>query len=629
MKLTVGEAIVKFLDNQYTKIDSTEQKLVEYFYTIFGHGCVLGIGEALAETDHSFKVLQGKNEQGMALAAVAYAKEANRMKVIPCVSSIGPGSANMVTAAAVATVNNLPLLLLVGDTYASRKPDPVLQQVERADSALITTNDVFKPVAKYFDRVYRADMLMSALENAMRVLTNPSETGAAVICLPQDVQGESYDFDDTFFEKRVREIERPRPSESEIEKAVSLISKAKKPAIIVGGGARYSLCSEILTNISQNCTFPLLETQAGKSVVAGSHPNNLGGLGVTGNAAANLIASEADLIIAVGSRLTDFTTASKSLYPNAKIVSINISAYHSHKQDALSVTGDAKATLEIVAKRLYEIGYKTNLASEIKQAKELWKKEYNRLSKIAFCEKFVPEVTDRTQNTVEDFAKVFNTSITQTAAIAKVREVIAPDAVIVGASGSLPGCLQRMWETDSVGSYNMEYGYSCMGYEIAGAFGAKIAKPSKEVYAMVGDGSYLMMHSEMVTAVQNGVKINVLLFDNGGFGCINNLQMGKGIKSLATEFRDQNNNFLKIDYAMNAGAYGFKTYTARTLDELEKALKDSKSVKESVLIDIKVLPKTMTNGYGGFWYTGLNSLPRNEKQKQALLERDNKKIRRI
>lgn len=620
--MTVGEAIVRFLDNQYVSFDGKENKFAEGFFTLFGHGCVLGVGEALAMAKHSLKVYQGKNEQGMAHAAIAYAKQNNRRKILPCTSSIGPGAANMVTAAATATVNNVPLLLFPGDTYATRRPDPVLQQVEQSYNLNITTNDAFKPVVKFFDRISRPEMLESALLNALRVLTDPAETGAVAIALPQDVQGETYAFPAYLFEKRVTKIVRTLAPAEQLFDAVKLIKKSKYPLIIAGGGSRYSEAGAVIESFSKLYNIPVAETQAGKSVVPSSYPYNLGGIGVTGNAAANSIAQKADLVIGLGTRFSDFTTASKTLFGNAKVLTINTNVFHASKMGALSLTGDVKATLTELFTMLK--GYRAAYKNEVISARAEWEKEYSRLAAIEYKEGFTPEVTCGTPTTAEDFKKASGSALTQTRALAIVREMIPEDAIVVAASGSLPGCMQRMWKTDSPDSYNMEYGYSCMGYEIAGALGSKLAAPEKEVYAMVGDGSYLMLHSEMVTAVQENKKINVLLFDNGGFGCINNLQTGKGIDSLATEFRygaKADTDYFPIDYAMSAKAYGFKTYTVKTADELKEALADSLKKKRPVLIDIKVLPKTMTNGYeGGFWQVGATRAPRNETQKQALKE---------
>ena len=629
-KMSVGEAIVKFLDNQYVSYDGVVDKFVEGIFTIFGHGCVVGAGEALSHAEHSLKVYQGKSEQGMAHVAIAYAKQHNRRKILPCMSSIGPGSANMVTAAATATVNNIPLLLLCGDTFASRQPDPVLQQLEQPYDAGVTTNDAFKPVTRYFDRISRPEMTMSALINAMRVLTEPSMTGAVCLALPQDVQGEVYDFPQEFFNKRIHKITRPIAVSEQIDEAVELIKASKKPLVIVGGGSRYSEAGSVLADFAEEFNIPLSETQAGKSTLKSSLFYNLGGIGVTGNSASNTIAAECDLIIGVGTRFSDFTTASKSLFSDKKIISINLSNMHAYKLDSVAVVGDAKVTMEAIFNTLKKSNYKSGYKDEIKTSRDNWDKEMSRIgSKYYNKSDYVSENTIMTDNAVEDFAKVSGGRVCQTTAIKVIRDTIDKNAISVGASGSLPGCLQRMWTTDCLYSYNMEYGYSCMGYEIAGALGSKLASPSQEVYAMVGDGSFLMLHSEMVTAVQENKKINILLFDNGGFGCINNLQMGQGIKSLATEFRLRDSEdritsgqFLSIDYAQCASAYGFVSMSVRTIEELKDALIASLSETRSVLIDIKTLPKSMTNGYGAWWNVGINQLPRNSAQADALADRE-------
>ena len=628
MRLTVAEALIKFLDNQYVSFDGNENKFIEGIYTIFGHGCVVGIGEALSQNNHSLKVFQGRNEQGMAHVAASYAKQNNRRKIIPCVSSIGPGAVNMATAAAMATVNNLPLLLFPGDTFATRQPDPVLQQVEQEYDLNLTSNDVFKPIVKYWDRIARPEQLMRAMLSAMRVLTSPN-TGAVCIAMPQDVQGESYDYPEEFFVKRVHKIVRKSPAPSELAEAVEVIEKSKKPLIVIGGGARYSEAGEVIVRFSKHYNIPVCETQAGKSAIKGSYPLNLGGIGVTGNSAANDIAKEADVVIGVGTRFTDFTTASKSLFrEDVKFVSINTSSFHASKMDAVSVVGDAKFSLEIISGFLKKSGYSSSYSGEIEKAKKDWDEEYTRLSEITYKEGYLPENLDRDERSVDEFYNLFGGALTQTQALATVKDNISSSAIIVGSSGSLPGCLQRMWKTDCLYSYNMEYGYSTMGYEVQGALGSKLAEPDREVYAMVGDGSYLMLHSELITAVAENKKIVVLLFDNCGFGCINNLQMGQGIRSLATEFRFRDEesgelcgNMIPIDYAMSARAYGAKGYTVKTKEELIKALRKSKKDTVPVLIDIKVLPKSMTHGYDAWWHVGNTSLPTSEKQKEKYKEK--------
>lgn len=630
IRMTVGEAVVKFLDNQFVAIENdgkrVESKFVEGFYTIFGHGCVLGIGEALSMAEHSLKVYQGKNEQGMAQAATAFSKMHNRLKILPCVSSIGPGSANMVTAAATATVNNIPLLLFMGDAFASRQPDPVLQQVEQVYNPTITTADAFRAVTKFFDKVTRPEMIMSSLSNAMNVLTDPSSCGAAAIAISQDVQGESYDFPVSFFEKTVRVIRRARPDFTELYNAVKAIKNSRYPLLIVGGGVRYSFAGNAVARFCEKHHIPFAETQAGKSAIKSSHYLNLGGIGVTGNSAANLVARNADLIIGVGTRFTDFTTSSKWLYSNAQVVTVNTSDFHANKLSAIPLVGDARECITDLDELLND--YSTDYGDEIKKAKTEWAKEYERLKSIVYADKFIPENKIRTDKVLEDFIKATGGKICQTAAIAMIRDIIPNNAVIVGAAGSLPGCLQRMWTTDEQDSYNMEYGYSCMGYEIAGAVGSKMACPDKEVYAFCGDGSFNMLHSEMLTAIQEGIKINVLLFDNASFGCINNLQMNQGIDSLCTELRYRNGDnpirygdFLNVDYAMVGKGYGFATYTAKTMEELEQALKESLNETRPVLIDIKVLPKTMTDGYGGWWNVGVSDVPRTDGEAEAMKAR--------
>ena len=631
-RMTVTQALVRFLDNQYVEFDGRENKFVDGIFTIFGHGIVVGLGQALDENPGSLRVYQGRNEQGMAHAAAGYAKQNNRRRIIAAASSIGPGAANMVTAAACATVNHIPLLLLPGDTYATRQPDPVLQQLEQDSCPGVTTNDAFRPVCRYWDRIIRPEQLMSAMINALRVLTDPVKTGAVCIALSQDVEGEAYDYPDSFFEKRVHRIRRILPVEADIKELTDAVLASKKPLVICGGGVRYSEAGAVLERFCEKFRIPFAETQAGKSACRSSHPCNLGGVGVTGNLAANTIAKEADLIISVGSRLTDFTTSSKWLFrnPDVKLVSINVSRFDAGKMDAVAVIGDAKETLLREERILEERGYVSGYDGEVEKAKESWEKEYKRLKNYAAGEGFEPLIKAGNPATVPEFMEMTGTRLTQTAAIALIRDTIDDDAIAVGAAGSLPGDLQRMWTTDVKDTYLMEYGYSCMGYEIAAALGAKLAEPEREVYAMCGDGSFQMLHGELVTSLQEGKKINVLLFDNCGFGCINNLQMSHGIGSLATEFRyrdDQgslNGGLIPIDYALVASGYGVKTYTVRNEQELKDALEDAKRQSISTLIDIKVLPKTMTDGYGSWWNVGLAQVAESEeqlKEYEALMEK--------
>ena len=626
IKLTTAQALVRFLDNQYVSFDGHEEKFIEGVFTIFGHGNVLGIGQALEENPGDLKVHQGRNEQGMALAATAFAKQKNRKKIYACTTSVGPGAANMLTAAGTATANNIPVLLLPGDTFATRQPDPVLQQVEHTNNLSVTTNDAFKAVTKYWDRVTRPEQLMSAMINAMRVLTDIGNTGAVCVAMPQDVQGEVYEFPESFLAKRVHVIDRRIGTPTEFKNAVELIKRKKKPIIICGGGVRYSEAGEEMKKFAAEFNIPIGETQAGKSSIENDFELNMGGIGVTGNLAANMLAAEADLVIGIGTRFTDFTSGSKALFQNENVefLTINASDFHAEKMDAVKIVGDAKVCLEELNKQLREEGYKSAYSSEPERAKADWASELSRLHGIKFTKAgFKAEVPDQIEEALNEIYDLYGGALTQTEVLGVINDFLKKDYVVVGSSGSLPGDLQRMWETNEKYSYHMEYGYSCMGYEINGALGVKMAEPSKEVYAMVGDGSYLMLHSELVTSIQENKKINVLLFDNCGFGCINNLQMGNGMGSFETEFRNRGSKkLIPVDYAKAASGYGVKTYSVKTLDELRAALEDAKKQEISTLIDIKVLPKTMTNGYESWWHVGVAGVSEKDSIKTAFEEKE-------
>ncbi|EJW19441.1 3D-(3,5/4)-trihydroxycyclohexane-1,2-dione acylhydrolase (decyclizing) [Paenibacillus alvei] len=633
IRLTMAQALVKFLDQQYVEFDGVEQRFIKGVFTIFGHGNVLGLGQALEEDCGGLEVYQGRNEQGMAQAAVAFAKQTRRKQICACTSSVGPGAANMVTAAATATANQIPVLLLPGDTFASRQPDPVLQQIEQQHDFTISTNDAFRPVSKYWDRIVRPEQLMTALIQAMRVLTNPADTGAVTLALPQDVQGEAYDYPVSFFEKRVHRIDRRPASAAQLEDAVRLIARKRKPLLICGGGVRYSEAGEALAAFAEAFHIPFAETQAGKSAVASSHPLNLGGIGVTGNSAANAIAKDADLIIGVGTRFTDFTTGSKELFgnPDMDVVTVNVSEFQAIKLDATPIVADAKVGLEELHQRLQSLGYRSAYIGEIQEARDAWDKEWQRLAGIHYVEgtgAFTPEIEGHLDEALPEYAEALGSCLTQTQVVAALNQLLDDNAIVVGAAGSLPGDLQRMWRAETTHSYHMEYGYSCMGYEIAGALGVKMAEPEREVYAFTGDGSYLMLHSELLTSIQEGRKINVLLFDNNGFGCINNLQMGNGMGSFGTEFRSRNPHtgkldgpLVSIDFALSASGYGAVTYSVRTMKELEQAVMAAKRQKESTLIDIKVLPKTMTHGYDAWWNVGVAEVSGKKAIAQAYDER--------
>ncbi|MFJ7364106.1 3D-(3,5/4)-trihydroxycyclohexane-1,2-dione acylhydrolase (decyclizing) [Peribacillus frigoritolerans] len=604
IRLTTAQALIKFLNQQYVHIDGQESQFVEGVFNIFGHGNVLGIGQALEQDSGHLKVIQGKNEQGMAHVAIAYSKQMLRKKIYAVTTSSGPGSANLVTAAGTALANNIPVLLLPADTYATRQPDPVLQQFEQEHSIAITTNDALKPVSRYWDRITRPEQLMSSLIRAFEVMTDPAKAGPATICISQDVEAEAFDYDETFFKKRVHYIDRKLPNDRELNGAAELIKASKKPVVVVGGGAKYSEAREELIKFSQRYNIPLVETQAGKSTVEFSFKNNLGGLGITGTLAANKAAQHADLIIGVGTRFTDFATSSKTIFnfEATKFLNINVSRMQAYKLDAFPVVADAKSTFEALLPMLE--GYKSEFGGTITELKEEWLAERDRLSKVVFNrEDFNPEIKSHfSQNILNEYADVLNTELPQTTALLTINDTIDPDSIIICAAGSLPGDLQRLWHSEVPNTYHLEYGYSCMGYEVSGTLGLKLANPSKEVYSIVGDGSFLMLHSEFITAIQYNKKINVLLFDNSGYGCINNLQMDFGNGSYYCEFRTDDNQILNIDYAKVAEGYGAKAYRANTVEELKAALKDAKKQDKSTLIEMKVLPKTMTDGYEGSWW---------------------------
>ncbi|WP_042162211.1 3D-(3,5/4)-trihydroxycyclohexane-1,2-dione acylhydrolase (decyclizing) [Paenibacillus gorillae] len=600
IRLTMAQALLKFLDQQYISIDGVETKFVAGVMGIFGHGNVTGIGEALERSPGNLAFVQGKNEQGMAHAATAYAKQLNRTSIYACTTSIGPGALNMVTAAGTATVNRIPLLLLPGDNFASRQPDPVLQQVEAGHDYTISATDCFKPVSKYWDRIVRPEQLMTAALQAMRVLTDPADTGTVTLALPQDVQAEAYDYPASFFDKRVHVVDRQQPSPDAVKRAVELVATKRKPLIVAGGGVQYSFATEALAAFAEKFGIPVAETQAGKGSLPWDHPLNVGGVGVTGSLAANKLAKEADLIIGVGTRYSDFTTSSKSAFPHQDVqfLNININRSDAVKLEGTALSGDAKVAItlltEALAEACYASGYKDG---EIAAVNAEWNAEIDRLYTLEREDGFV-----------------------QTQALGVINETIDKDAVIVCAAGSLPGDLQRLWRVGSPGGYHMEYGFSCMGYEVSGAFGAAIAEPNREVYSLVGDGSYLMLHSELVTSLQEGKKLTVLLFDNHGYQCIHNLQRGNGSDGFGNEFRYREQPTggytgapLPIDFAGHARSLGLAAYKATNAEELREALKQAKAETRTTLIEIPVLAGTNTSGYESWWNVGVPAVSESEK----------------
>jgi len=615
-RLTMAQALVKFLDNQYVEVDGVQSKFVAGVFTIFGHGNVLGLGQALEQDSGGLIVHQGRNEQGMCHAAIGFAKQHLRRKVYACTSSVGPGAANMITAAATATANRIPLLLLPGDVYASRQPDPVLQQIEQFHDLSVSTNDAFKAVSKYWDRINRPEQLMSAALNAMRVLTDPADTGAVTLALPQDVQAEAYDYPDSFLQKRVHRIDRRPPSQAMLDDALTLLKGKRKPLLICGGGVRYSGANAAFQAFAERFDIPFAETQAGKSAIVSAHPLNMGGIGETGSLAANTLATEADLIIGVGTRYSDFTTASKWLFqnPDVQFLNLNVGAFDVQKMDGVQLLADARVALERLSDALDKHDYRAAWGDQPKYAKTALEAEVDRIYSIQYeTQDFTPEINDHMDPAVlREFIELTGSCLTQSRVLGVLNQRLPKDAVIVAAAGSLPGDLQRAWRSTGVDTYHVEYAYSCMGYEVNAALGVKLAAPEREVYALVGDGSYMMLHSELATSIQERRKINIVLLDNMTFGCINNLQMGNGMDSFGTEFRFRNpetgqldGGFVPVDFAMSAAAYGCKTYKVSNEDQLHAALIDAQKQTVSTLIDIKVLPKTMIHGYLSWWRVGV------------------------
>ncbi|YCI77879.1 3D-(3,5/4)-trihydroxycyclohexane-1,2-dione acylhydrolase (decyclizing) [Bacillus sp. R1-10] len=626
VRLTTAQALINFLNQQYIHVDGEEYPFVEGIFNVFGHGNVVGIGQALEQDAGHLKVIQGKNEQGMAHAAIAYSREMLRRKIYAVTTSAGPGSANLIAAAGTALANNIPVLLLPADTFATRQPDPVLQQLEHEHSTAITTNDAFLAVSRYWDRVTRPEQLMSSLIRAFEVMTDPGKAGPATICISQDVEGEAFDFDEHFFEKRVHYLDRKAPVERELQGAAERIRASKKPIIIVGGGARYSGARDILMKLAEKHNIPLVETQAGKSTVESTFPKNLGGVGILGTMAANKAARQADLVIGVGTRYTDFTTSSKTAFDfeKTKFLNINVSRLQTYKLDGFQVVADAKVALENLEGLL--VGYETEYGEMLGDWKAEWLSERTRLSSVTFSrENFKPEIKGQfSQQVLNDYSDALKTELAQSTAMIAINDTVDPKSVVVGSAGSLPGDLQRLWHSSVPNTYHLEYGFSCMGYEIAGTLGAKLAHPDREVYAMVGDGSFLMLHSELITAIQYNHKINILLFDNSGFGCINNLQMENGSGTYCCEFRTHDNQIMNIDYAKVAEGYGAKTYRANTVDELRAALEDAKKQTASTLIEMKVLPKTMTDGYDSWWNVGVAEVSERKSIQRAYEARQEK-----
>jgi 3D-(3,5/4)-trihydroxycyclohexane-1,2-dione acylhydrolase (decyclizing) len=597
IRLTTAQAIVRFLLAQQTQIDDAIVPLFAGCWAIFGHGNVAGLGEALWGVRDEFPTFRAHNEQAMALAAIAYAKQMRRRRMMVATSSIGPGATNMVTAAAVAHVNRLPVLLLPGDVFACRRPDPVLQQIEDFDDATVTANDCFRPVSRFFDRIQRPEQVIPALSRAMQVLTDPIECGPATIAMCQDVQTEAWDWPLSFFAERTWLPRRPRPDAMEVAAAAALIRKAKRPMIIAGGGVLYSQAEAALADLAERYGVPVGETQAGKGVMPPDHPLALGAIGVTGTAAANAMARDADVVLAVGTRLQDFTTGSWSLFANPRrvIVSLNIQPYDAGKHRAQPLVADAQAGLAELAAALGEWRPEPSWPARAAAVKSDWREV--AAMRLAPSNEGLPSDAQ---------------------VIGAVLRKSRPSDVAVGAAGGLPGELHKLWEAGTPGGYHMEYGYSCMGYEIAGAIGVKMAEPEREVFVFVGDGSYLMMNSEIATSVMLGLKLTVVLLDNRGFGCINRLQKACGGAGFNNLFRDARHEVLPdIDFATHAASMGAAARKVSSIADLEEALDAARDETRTTVIVIETDPLISTAEGGNWWEVAVPEVSAREEVRDA------------
>ncbi|MDO9254023.1 MAG: 3D-(3,5/4)-trihydroxycyclohexane-1,2-dione acylhydrolase (decyclizing) [Bacteroidales bacterium] len=601
IRLTVGQAVIRFLKNQYVGRDGVESPFFAGCLGIFGHGIVAGVGEGLME-DTNFRYILTKNEQASVHIAIAYAKMKNRMGTFACISSIGPGATNMVTGAACATINRLPVLLIPGDIFARRNVAPVLQQLESASSQDISVNDCFKPVSRYWDRINRAEQLITSLPEVMRVLTSPSETGAVTLALPQDVQAEAYDFPEDLFRKRVWKIQRPRPDSDVLKQAVQWIKASKKPVIVAGGGVIYSEATEIFAKLVEQTRIPVAETFAGKGSLPYNHPSNLGAVGATGTPGANEYTEQADLVIGIGTRYSDFTTASKTAFqnPDVKFININIAEFDSHKHSALPLIADAKVCLEELADLL--TGYKVN-------------EEY-AARVIALNQEWDTKVT-------EFYTVSGEIPVHQREVVGAVNDFSGPRDVVLCAAGSLPGDLHKLWRTRDTKGFHLEYGYSTMGYECAAGLGAKLACPDREIYVMVGDGNYLMMNSEIVTAIQEGIKFIIILLNNNGFASIGGLSQSIGSQRFGTKYRYRDEetglltgDVLPVDYAQNAKSLGAYVIEANSIDSLKSALIEAKNQKKTTVITIET---SLTKGVPGYawWEVAISEVSEVDTVKDA------------
>jgi 3D-(3,5/4)-trihydroxycyclohexane-1,2-dione acylhydrolase (decyclizing) len=613
VKLTVGQAVVQFLVAQYSSRDGAQHRLIEGCFGIFGHGNVAGLGEALLSaelaTPGALPYYQGRNEQAMVHAAVGFARMRNRLSTLACTSSVGPGATNMVTGAALATVNRLPVLLFPSDVFATRVADPVLQQLEHPSQRDVSANDAFRPVSRFFDRVDRPEQLPDALLGAMRVLTDPSETGAVTVCLPEDVQAQAFDWPSELFDSRVWYVPRPVPDPDSVARAVALLRDASAPLIVAGGGVIYSDATSELRALAEAAGIPVAETQAGKGSLPYDHPQSVGAIGATGTAAANALAREADVVIGIGTRWSDFSTASRSAFaaPGVRFINVNVTSFDAAKISGLAVIGDARAAIAALTEGLTGWQVSSPYRARVSSLAREW---------------------DETVSAA--YALGHSPLPAQSEVIGAVNEASGPRDVVVCAAGSMPGDLHKLWRTRDPKGYHVEYGYSCMGYEIAGGLGVRLAAPDRDVYVMVGDGSYLMMSSELVTAVQEHIKIIVVLVQNHGFASIGSLSESVGSQRFGTSYRYRSlasgrldGAQLPVDLALNAESLGVRVFRASSIGSLREALALAKSADGPVLISIETDPLVPAPDSQSWWdvpiaeVSGLESVKSAEQAYQA------------
>ena len=611
-RLTVSQALVKFLGAQYSESDGEEQKLFAGCFGIFGHGNVAGIGQALLQAEleepDTLPYILGRNEQAMVHTAVAYARMKNRLQTYAVSTSVGPGATNMLTGAALATINRLPVLLLPADTFADRSASPLLQELELPDSGDVTVNDAFRPVSRYFDRIWRPEQLPAALLAAMRVLTDPAETGAVTLCFPQDVQAEAYDWPTALFEKRVWHVARPLPEPARLEAAAEMIRSAQRPLIVAGGGVTYSRAQDALAAFCEATGIPVGQSQAGKGTLVYDHPQCLGAIGSTGTTAANAVARDADVVIGIGTRYSDFTTASRTAFqnPDVRFVNINVAGIDTIKHAGLAVQADARETLDALLQLLQGYRVDEGYINQYSGLDAAWDETVQQV--------YLPETPNAGAAGL----------LTQNEVIGLVNELSEPRDVVVCAAGSMPGDLHKLWRTRDPKGYHVEYGYSCMGYEVAGGLGVRLACPDRDVFVMVGDGSYLMMATELVTAVQEDIKIITVLVQNHGYASIGSLSESLGSQRFGTRYRYRNpetgrldGEKLPVDLAANAGSLGVEVIKTTTAGEFAEAIKAAKAADHSVVIYVETDPLIGAPDSESWWDVPVSETSTLESTQQA------------